>query len=381
MQDIYYVQPNARRLLKCLHQKDYTNRPVNARYLNGLDEGQFWDAFGALRDIFEDFFVQAVERPEKISMPLYRLDEHDWKSKEAKAGHTALLSFFIIFLALAAASRWEGNALTVTFTQFNEAVKKMKGSKKAEQIRRLYDYGFTFSEWDGKKFSAKCETFTLDYPDNPNVLAVVAAIGDKFAQYRQAQEERQEKILNSHSYLGNIEQFAQFDPNIYTTDSGVLPSKTLAHMMNTVGEANEKLLCAIVEKFKERGMEIHYGVSFIKNDFYDKRSKDTLNNIGFGHYSIGVRENEPLALRIKLIRPSQYIEKIDALPPHLMERFEKVKCFNCSDRCTRKIKYVLNNKNKIACACETFVFVNINMDDLDMLMNLYDAEQLAKASK
>jgi hypothetical protein len=228
MQDIYYVQPNARRLLLCLYKKDYSNLPVHPRYLNGLDEPQFWDAFGELRDIFEDFYLQAVEHPENVSMPLYELNKYDWKSKEAKAGHTALLSFPITLFALAVASIWENNVLIIDFTRFKEAIKAMKGSKVSEQIKRFCEYGFILSEWNGKKFSAECETFTLDYPDNPSMLMVIAAIGDKFAQYTKSQEDKQEKILNSHSGLGNIEQLVQFDPNIYATDSGVLPPKTLS---------------------------------------------------------------------------------------------------------------------------------------------------------
>jgi hypothetical protein len=349
--------------------------------LNGLDELPFWRAFGELRDIFGDFYKQATEHPENTAMPLYELEKYDWKSKEAKAGHTALLSFSITLFALASASVWENNVLTVNHARFKEAIKIMGGSKTAEQIQRFCGYGFTFSEWNGKKFSTNCETFTMDYPDNPNMLIVIAAIGNKITQYRQFQEDKQEKILNSHSGLGNIEQFVQFDPNVYATDSGALPSKTLNHMMNTVGESNGQILCSIVERFMERGLELRFGVCFAGNNFYDKKGKDTLNSIGFGHYSMGIRANEPLTLRVKLIRINQYIEKIEVLPPHLKTCFDNVKCQNCSEKCTRKIKYTLDGKKKIACACETFIFNNFSTDDIDTLMELYDAEQLTRATK
>lgn len=381
MQDIYYVQPSARRLLLCLHKKDYSNLPVHPRYLNGLDELQFWRAFGELRDIFEDFYKQAVEHPENTTMLLYELDKYDRKSKEAKAGHTALLSFPITLFTLAVASVWENNVLTVNHVHFKEAIKIMGGSKTSEQIQRFCEHGFVFSEWNGKKFLTNCESFTMDYPDNPNILIVIAAIGDKITQYRKFQEDKQEKILNSHSGLGSIEQFVQFDPNIYVTDSGALPSKTLNHMMNTVGESNGQLLSAVVEEFKKRGLELRFGVCFVGNNFHDKKGKDTLNSVSFGHYSMGIRTDEPLTLRVKLIRINQYIEKIEVLPLHLKARFDNVKCQNCSEKCTRKIIYTLNGKKKIACACETFTFNNFSADDIDTLMELYDAEQLTRATK
>jgi hypothetical protein len=272
--------------------------------LNGLDEPSFWDAFGELRDIFEDFYAKAVDYPSKISMPLYKMNEYEWKSKEAKAGHTALLNFPITLFALAAASEWKNNTLIISLTRFKEAIKVMRGSKTSEQIQRFCDYGFVFSEWNGKKFCANCEVSIMDYPDNPSMLAVIAAIGDKFSQYKQFQKANNKKVLNSHSNLGNIEQFVQFDPHLYSADSGTLPPKSLNHMMNTVGEINSRILCKAVERFKERGLELRFGVCFIENSFHDNKGKDTLNSVGFGHYSIGVRADEPLKLRLKLIRIS-----------------------------------------------------------------------------
>jgi len=349
-----------------MHKKN-CNLPVHPRYLKTLDEQQFWHAYGELRDIFEDFYRRAVEYPESTSLPLYRLDEHDFKTKEAKAGRVSLLNLSVVLLAISLASVWENNALVVSHACFKAAIKSLKGAQTTEQIQRFCDNGFVFSNWNGKKF-LPCDTFKLDYPDNPNILAVIAAIGDKFDQYRQAQE----KILG----LEYMEQFIQFDPRIFADDSGTLPPKTFIHMIDTFTESNRQLYYAIVDKFKERELELKLNAYF--GAFYNSKGKDTLNNISFGHYSVGIRENEPLTLRLKLIRISQYINKIETLPSHLRVSFENVKCFNCSEKCTRKVRYSLGGKSKIACACDTFVFRDYAISDLDTLMALFDAEEHCK---
>lgn len=88
-----------------------------------------------------------------------------------------------------------------------------------------------------------------------------------------------------------------------------------------------------------------------------------------------------MILRLKLNNPGQYIEKIEALPPNLYRAFTDVWCNECSETCRLKIKYNLKWEEKHACGCFFFGYTPKNDAELDNLMELYDLEQEARATK
>jgi len=93
VKDTYYVQQQARRILKCLLKPDYSNLKVHSKYLNGINKAQFWEAFGELRRIFESYYTEAVKNPSNLSLPVYEIDKYRNMSNEAREGNTALLDF------------------------------------------------------------------------------------------------------------------------------------------------------------------------------------------------------------------------------------------------------------------------------------------------
>ena len=371
IQDIYYVQQQARRILKCLYKPDYSKLNVHASYLNRINKAQFWEAFGDLRGIFENYYTEAVKNPSNLSLPVYEIDKYRNMSSEAREGNTALLDFPKTLFAAGLCAKLNKNALIINISVFKQEFKNIGGKKLKEQINRLSDYGFKFSQWNGKSFPSKCETFEIEYPDNKNMLAVLLAVGERLKKYSQIEPE-------NSTGLYKLERFVFLDPNLYANDAAELPLKTLEQMADAVGKPLNDLLFKIAEKFKEYGMELRFETAFQKNRFFNEKSKDTLNHIFYGDYREGREGNECLFLRLKLNHPSQYIEKINSLPQNLKESFENVWCNNCFEKCKLRIVYELDGKEKRACGCFSFNFKNPEIKNLDALMEIYDAEQEAR---
>lgn len=374
LHDVFYVQTQARRILKCLYRKDYKKLNINSRYLNGINKTQFLDAFGELHSIFESYYTKAVEDPSKLSLPLYEIDKYKIMSIQAREGVIALLDFPKTLFAIGQSSILNKNILNVNNVTFKQTLKNMGSKKLAAQIAQLSEHGFVFTQWNGKSFPAKCETFELEYPDNKNIFSVLLAIGDRLKQYLQVE-------TSDINGLDKFERFVCLDPNLYDVDACELPPKTLSYMIDVVGESYSDLLINIVEKFKERDMELRFETLFFKNRFFNKKGKDTLNHICFSDYREGRDGNECLFLRLKLNHPEKYIEKINNLPKYLKENFENVWCSNCSPKCNRRITYTLDGKIKNACGCHFFTFKDPDIKDLDILMELYDNEQEARVKK
>jgi hypothetical protein len=379
MQDTYYVQLQARRMLKRLHKRNYENININAKYLNGMDEAQFWEAFGELHDIYEHFYTQVVKSPTELSLPLYNIADKIG-SKEIITGLHPLLDFPITLLAMGAASVLENNTLIVNIDEFRSIFKELRPKSYTKPINWLADNGFIFTEWNGKSFNPKSKTFVLDYPDNPNMLVVLSAMGARLKLHMQSKPFNK-NTRRAHNAWG-LSQFVYLAPHIYANEAAELPSVTLNHLLDIAGKPYSSLIKEITDRFIQRGFGIqnyidHENISCV---VCDMKNKDTLNRITL--YDSKNNDGEKrFVLRLKLNHPGKYTDKIDTLPPHLKERFENVWCHNCAEKCNRKIKYRLNGDDKTACGCDVFNFNYPTVKDVDILMELFDVEQSVRITK
>jgi hypothetical protein len=148
-----------------------------------------------------------------------------------------------------------------------------------------------------------------------------------------------------------------------------------------VGEEYAPVLREIVERFNARGYTLRFETAFLKNRFYNEKGKDSLSYVLYGDYREGREGNERLFLRLKLNQPDRYIGLIEKLPGHLKQPFINVWCGNCAEKCNRKIIYTLAGEPKTACGCFFFTFKEPTTEDLDALMELFDAEQVVRKEK
>lgn len=372
MKDAYYIQMQARRIRKCLYPRDLPKGAVCPEYLRGLSEGRFWKAVDELRDIFEDFYARAEKDPASLNLPLMEAEKHRATSNEARSGNAALLHFPAALLSVAASADYKDGSLNADVAAVKTLFSELKRKYLPEQLHLLSEYGFVPEGFDGKRLP-KSGTLALSYPDNPDMIVILAAWGDKFSRYTQS-----ESLIG----LDLMEQFIFLTPRVFADNTEKLPPKTVEHMAAAVGSSNGDMLIQIAKTFAERGMTLHFGTAFLKNRFFNPKGKDTLTHIEYGDYkSIHPCSNEKTVLRLKLNHPDAYIDKVKSLPPSLYRSFIEIWCAECAEKCNRRIVYHLDGQEKRACGCFFFAYEVRNKEELESLMELYDLEQSARAKK
>jgi hypothetical protein len=370
MKNTFYVQLQARRIRKCIYPDNLPMGEVCTEYLGGISEKRFQKALSDLRKIFTDYYTQAENDPASLNLPLFEVEKYRGCSTEGRAGISALLNFPIALFAVGMCTVNSDNVLTADISALRKKFTELKGKRLPEQLTLLTDYGLVVDGFAGKL--PRTGELTVHYPDNPDLLIVITAIGDKLGRY----------IPYFFSQPAGcycfrlFEQFVYLTPAVFTDNTESLLPKTLEHMSNVV---ENDVLLYIVEEFDKRGLTLRVCAEFLKNCFINQKGKETLNFIEYGDYkSMYPVTNESLALRLKLNNPNAYIEKVEALPPHLFSAFTDGYCGNCREDCNRRIVYKLNGVDKRVCGCHAFTFNNPSADDVALLMELYDLEQNAK---
>ena len=181
MNNTYYVQLQARRLRKCMYPANLPTGDICAEYLGGLSKKRFWKACGDLREIFTMFYKRAENDPASLNLPLFELEKYRGCSAEGRAGNAALLNFPVAVFAIGLCAAVSDNALTVDITELRRKFTELKSKRLPEQLALLADFGFVMEGFNGKL--QKSGELTISYPDNPDLLIVLIALGDKLGKY------------------------------------------------------------------------------------------------------------------------------------------------------------------------------------------------------
>lgn len=376
MNDTYYIQSQARRILKCIYSESLPKGRVFTDYLHGIDEKSFWKAYGVLHGIYTDYYSRAEKDPHSMNLPIYEIEKYRSTSKEAREGNAALLNFPGALLALGVCSQFSDESQKSIITDiknFKKYSAEIKVKYLPKQLNLLLGYGFTIDNFDGKRLPTS-GMLCIEYPDNSDLLIVLLAMGDKFSKYRHAYLSQPKTCYG----LSLSEQFIFLIPAIFTDSSEKLAPKSLEHMVNAVGKDKGRILYKITEEFSNRGLTLQFDTGFVKNRLVDQKGRDSLSYVEYGDYRNIWGGDEQLYLRLKLNNIDAYIDRIEALPPHIYKSFTDIWCANCAEKCNRRIIYHLHGEEKRACGCFFFAYENPNEDDVDILMELYDLEQKAR---
>jgi len=168
------VQNSTRELL--LHMFEVPEKfAVDVKYLNGLSEAEFCEGFRALWQTMVNIYSDVVADPAPYSFPLYEdYDRYqapaDGKWNEAYDANGRIANLLRKFCV---AGELNGGVLHIKLAKYNELLKtnpKMSGVQAATLINRLQDFGFAFSDFDGKAFAKGIDTFEISFEDNINLI-------------------------------------------------------------------------------------------------------------------------------------------------------------------------------------------------------------------
>ena len=148
---------------------------IHPDFLKRLSHEEFESAFREVGGMFYRMYSDMADSPQMFGLPLYKIDEYDYFSKQAREARRVPWNPFYFMLCLFACGDFKGD---VFIADTAEVRKINKAGKTNLLLEALCGQGFVF---DGiKKYSLSSGDFLeIDFPDNRNILEVLSAVAKK----------------------------------------------------------------------------------------------------------------------------------------------------------------------------------------------------------
>ena len=322
---------------------------VNPALLQGLTNRQYVSAFHTLHNLLQDIYAAIAHDPFRWGYPNYLTTD----------GYYNRVNDILYVIALCGA--YKNGGVTVDAKQFF-AHKNIKRHKK---IAQTID-GFRSMGFDITGFDKKAATFTVFFPQNPHVMTVL------------------------HGY------FSQTDKTLQDWAWGV-PRNSLSYRFveDPAVQTYEDVFLAEMDYFSENMQKVQrllhgeaakYGYAIDRNEWLEK---------GMMLYKKGVKrfllvgERDGAAVSKAIFRtvfdthPAE-IAKLTAAFPGTFATPNPGACHFCdvhkqqTKPCSMRISYQLVDEKRHNCAYNSFWFKGVTPDNLNILLDLFKAENKIK---
>ena len=148
---------------------------IHPDFLRKLSYAEFESAFRDIGEMFHQMYSDIAKSPEKFGLPLYKIDEYDYFSNQAREARTVPWNLFYFMLCLFACGDFHGDI----FISDTDEIRKINKAKKTNLLlEALCDYGFVMGGI--KKYSLSSgDSLEIDYPDNRNMIEVLSLVAKK----------------------------------------------------------------------------------------------------------------------------------------------------------------------------------------------------------
>lgn len=175
MDNLYWINEWAK-----IKQNEVVRLPdeifVHQDFLKHINKEDFVSAFRQIWDMFIFVYGDIADNPEAYGMPLYKPEEYDYFSPQARESRSAPCRFFSLLYGIFTSGE-------MNHYEFIIDAYKLKGSSKVKNTRvlfeRLVDNGFEITGLKNFKIPKGTERIGISYPDNPYVLTVLQLMAVK----------------------------------------------------------------------------------------------------------------------------------------------------------------------------------------------------------
>ena len=342
----YHIQPQAEGFARAIIPV-----PQDFPLRNGLDK-DFPKHFAKLCELVRNMYLDMAQRPESYGLKLIDMSVDDHHA--IRAAKNTLHRLFDTLLRLCQCGVLENHLLTVSAEWFRAACKKGQGAvsnpiPKYELIlSRLMDFGFSFSNFTGKPFAKTVETFTVEYPDAPEMIDTIKI----YCDCRDASKNDKAKGSGNNFH----HHFYRCDYKL-TADWNALPNQQWIR-----DEIRSKGYDDSIADFYVAFYE--YSLKYPEIVF-DGEYKLKKKRIARGLFEGLGKENLSLILK----NMDSYITEIESMPDSIKKPFTKNSCNHCkfqgatNEYCKFRRNWTLDGVRHDACA-----FYGFQFDDLDMAL-------------
>ena len=323
--------------------------PQNYPLREGLPD-DFPVHFAKLCELTHEMYLDMAKRPDAYGLKLISIEIDDHHA--VRAAKNTLHRLFDTLLRLCQCGVLENHSLIVSAEQFKNACKKGQGAvsnpiPKYELIlSRLTDFGFTFSDFSDKPFAKTVDTFTVEYPDAPEIIDTLKIYCDC----------RDNIKIEAAKGNGN-----NFHHNFYlcdykiTADWNILPNQQwIRDEIKSKGYGDS--IADFYVAFYEHSL--HYP-EIVYDGEYKYRKKRIARSLFEG---LG-RQNLSLILK----NMDSYINVIKDMPDTIKTKFKVSSCNHCGFQgatdayCKFRRNWTLDDISHDACA-----FYGFQFDDLEL---------------
>jgi len=344
----------------CQHEAELianTILPVPDDYplANGLPEA-FRKRFSQLRDLIKEMYLDMAKQPEAYGLILtdYDIQSADKKSKEyalIMKSKNSVNRLPDTLFRLSQNGEVNNHQLIVSLLAFKESLKQtaaygLSAVTKYELIlSRLVDFGFSISDFGGKPFAKTVDSFTVEYPDEPELIDTLKTFCDlwhenKIRQQQDAPTRVASRVGLALHYYGHM----NFDFR-FTADQDKIPtSEWIGYDLQSQGYTEERI-CFYTAFYD-------YSTNFTNVTYNGNYFLDSKRIVHLGYK----------CLRLILKNPDNYMDEITAMPEVLRGVFANMHCGFCNfqgatrEHCKFRLHWTYNGTQRAGCAHGCFVF-------------------------
>ncbi len=173
---------------------------IHPDFLRLLSHEEFESAFKEIGELFYQIYSDMADSPWRFGLPLYKSDEYDYFSNQARAARTAPWTLFYFMFCIFTCGNFKENVFVADTTE----IKQMNKAKKTNLLLEiLCDYGFVFEGI--KKYNLSSGDYLeIDYPDNRSILKVLSVIAKKVknTQLKDVKNYYSNAVSFSNAFIG-----------------------------------------------------------------------------------------------------------------------------------------------------------------------------------
>lgn len=314
---------------------------IHPDFLQWISHEEFEHAFREIGGMFYQIYSDMADDPQRFGLPLYKEDEYDYFSNQAREARSAPWQLFHFLFCLFACGDFKENV----FIADTMEVRKMNKAKKSNLLlEALYDYGFVF---DGiKRYNLSSGDYLeIDYPDNGNFLTVLSDVAKKVknTQLKDVKKYDSNLAIFSSAFIGwNYKVLAE---DLHTCSLAEGCDYVADKMHNGADREVIATLNKILTEYgavrkkgdPNEGPSVRYFCR--KSSVYDYALTSDMGN---------------LYLELRIRNAQRCLEYVSECPERIAEMFRHTDA-GCQNRingtCRSGVKYVFEQEEKWHCGC------------------------------
>jgi len=357
MNYLYHCQPQAEEFARQII-------PVPADYpLRFGLPGDFRARFAKLCDLANEMYFDMAKRPEAYGLKLIDISSQDRNA--IQAAKNTIHRLVDTLTRLCQSGRLENHRLVVDAGLFRAAIKKAQGGVSNPVPRyelilaRLVDFGFVISDFTGKPFAKTVESFTMEYPDAPEMADTLKIYCDCWAD-----------LKNNHEDVLVWKWFGVygFDYKV-TANHKKLTAQQWLHdkaQRFRYTEETDRFYIAFHE------YSLNYKGLYFNGD-YNYKNKRIGRDLQYG---LG---KNSLSLILKDM--DKYMAELETMPESIKDQFRKSSCNHCAmhygaaeDICNYRRHWTMEGQAHDACAFHGFQFTDFAIERVPYYWRLLELE-------